>query len=211
MDAGMTTVEHTPDNLLGGSAPAPVTETVTILSGEGALSRGRLLGKIDRAAGAPDGTGNTGDGTMTAVSLGIAARLGTYTVECIAAAANGGTFKVVDPDGYAIDAQAEVGTSFASDHLNFTLNDGATDFIVGDKFTVVVGAGSGKYRAYNAANTDGSQHPVAILGADVDATAADKPASVYLMGCFNGASVTGYAAGLKPALRQLGIFIKSIS
>ena len=211
MDAGVTTTTHTPDNLLGGSAPPSVTETVTIFSGEGALSRGQLLGKIDRAAGAPDGTGNTGNGTMTAVSLGLAARKGTYVVECIAAAADSGTFKVVDPEGYAIDAQATVGAAFTSGHLNFTINDGATDFIVGDKFTIEVGAGSGKYRAYSAASTDGSQRPVAILAADVDATAADKVASVYLAGCFNAASVTGYAAVLKSALRQLGIYIKPIS
>ena len=209
MDIQRTTTTHTPDSLFAGSAPPQVTETVTIASGEGALSRGQLLGRVDRAAGTPDGTGNTGDGTVTGVTLGAAARLGTYTLECVAAAANSGTFKVTDPDGYAIDAQATVGAPFTGGHLNFTINDGGADFIVGDKFTIAVGSGSGKYRAYSAANVDGSQHPAAILAQDVDATSADKPAPVYLAGCFNAAAVTGHAAGLKSALRLLGIYIKT--
>ncbi len=43
----------------------------------------------------------------------------------------------------------------------------------GDRFLVTVAAGSGKYKEYNPANTDGSQMAVAILLDNVDATAAD--------------------------------------
>ena len=207
MDIGRTSQTEAADNLLAGEPE--VTETATILSGEGALLCGQLLGQVDRAAGAPDGTGNTGNGTVTGVALGIKTKLGTYILECITAAANGGTFKVVDPDGYAIDGEATVGAAFTSGHLNFTINDGATDFIVGDKFTIAVGAGSGKFRAYNAANTDGSQHPVAILAEDADATFADKPAAIYLAGQFKASGITGYTSALKAALRQLGVFVKS--
>ncbi|MDH5511090.1 MAG: head decoration protein [Nitrospinota bacterium] len=208
MDMQRTTQTNTADNLLAGGGQ--VTWTVTIASGEGALIRGQLLGKVSLAAGAPVAdAGNTGDGTVTGVTLDAVTREGTYVIECIAAAANSGTFKVVDPEGYAIDAQAEVGTPFTSGHLNFTINDGATDFIVGDKFTIAVGAGSGKYRAYSAGNVDGSRHPVAILAADTDATSADAPAPAYVAGQFHDSAITGYSAGLSAALRMGGIFIKT--
>ncbi|MDH5637351.1 MAG: head decoration protein [Nitrospinota bacterium] len=208
MDMQRTTQTNTADNLLAGGGQ--VTRTVTIASGEGALLRGQLLGKIDRAAGAPVAdAGNTGDGTVTGVSLGAVTRVGTYTLECIAAVADSGAFKVVDPDGYAVDAQATVGAAYTGGHLNFTVNDGAADFVVGDKFTIAVGSGSGKYRVHNAANTDGSQYPTAILAAAADATAADAPAPTYVAGQFNDSAVTGYSAGLWAALRTGGIFIKT--
>jgi len=208
MEMQRTTQTNTADNLLAGGQT--VTRPVTIASGEGALARGQLLGKTDRAAGAPVADlGNTGDGTVTGVSLGAVARMGTYTLECVAAAANGGTFKVVDPDGYAIDSQATVGAAYTSGHLNFTINDGAADFVVGDQFTIAVEAGSGKYRAYNAAGVDGAQYPTAILAMDIDATAADVPAPAYVAGQFHDTALTGYSAGLSAALRAGGIFIKT--
>ncbi len=37
-------------------------------------------------------------------------------------------------------------------------------------------AGSGKYKEYNPANTDGSEVAVAVLVENTDATLADKPA-----------------------------------
>ena len=203
----MTTTEYTPDSLLAGEIE--VGEAVTILSGEGACVRGQLLGKVDRVAGTPAAGTNTGNGTVTAVSLGTKSKLGTYTLKCVATAGNGGTFAVIDPDGYALQAQATVGTPFTSGHLNFTVNDGATDFALNDTFTIAVGSGSGKYRKYNAANVDGSQFPSAILAADVDATSADKPAPAYVAGVFNSLALTGYASSLKAGLRTLGIFIKT--
>jgi hypothetical protein len=208
MDMQRTTQSLTPDGLLAGEGQ--VTDAVTILSGEGAVSRGQLLGKISHAAGTPGAGTNTGNGTVTGVSLGGKARLGTYTLKCITAAANGGTFKVIDPDGYALDALATVGTPFTNAHLNVTINDGSADFIVGDSFTIAVAAGSGKYRGYNAANVDGSQYPSAILAEDVDATSSDKPAAAYFAGRFSGAAIIGYTASLKDALRLLGVIVKTI-
>lgn len=86
--------------------------------------------------GAADG-GNAGDGTITAApATGTGAKAGVYRIICTEAAANGGTFEVRDPDGILIGT-AEVGVEFDT-HLTFTISDGATDFEVGDLFTITV-------------------------------------------------------------------------
>ncbi|MFQ5460603.1 MAG: head decoration protein [Anaerolineae bacterium] len=73
--------------------------------------------------------------------------------------------------------------------------------------------GSGEYVLSLAAAADGSQTPVAILVADTDASAGALTAGVYLSGEFNENAVTfgtGHtAAGVKDALRDLNIYLKS--
>lgn len=113
-------------------------DAVTVLSGQN-LEGGEVCGKVlmaQAAAPNPSVTG-TGNGTMTGVKPGKLAQVGTYTVECTAAATDGGTFSVTAPDGTVLPS-ATVGTAYASEHLDFTINDGATDFIVGDSFDVVI-------------------------------------------------------------------------
>lgn len=71
--------------------------------------------------------------------------------------------------------------------------------------------GKGKLVDKNA--TDGSQNVYAILAEDVDATAADKIAPVYLTGEFNENALT-LAEGttvddIRASARAMGIFIKS--
>lgn len=83
---------------------------------------------------------NTGNGTIGTLTFGAKAKAGIYTLTCVTAAANGGTFSVVDPDGYRL-ADAKVGVAYASSHLGFTIADGAADFIVGDSFTIRHGEG----------------------------------------------------------------------
>lgn len=147
-------------------------ESITILSGQN-LQPGHVLGKVSvgTATGAAV-SGNTGNGTITTVSVGSAAKAGIYQIICIEPGTNLGTFAVENPDGVTI-GRALVGAAFEGE-INFTLTDGATDFVAGDRFTVTVAAGSGKYKEYNPANTDGSQTAIAILLDAVDSTDADK-------------------------------------
>lgn len=99
-----------------------------------------LSGRAAPAAGTADG-GNTGDGTMAVDAVGASAKVGTYTFTCTAAATDGGTFEMTDPDGTVIASDVEVGSAHTgSGHLDTTISDGATDFEVGDIFTVVVRA-----------------------------------------------------------------------
>jgi hypothetical protein len=207
---GLTSDTSQPDDLLISDQNISTID-ITLLSGQNGL-RGDLLGKITDSTPTVGtaGGGNTGDGTMTAVTAGGLQIQGTYVIECIAAAVDAGTFKVLTPEEVRLD-DAEVGVAYVSDHLNFTLNDGATDFIVGDKFTVAVAAGSGKYVKSLAAAVDGSQDPVAILFRDTDASSEDLLTKAYRAGEFESASVNfgaGHtAASTTDALRSLGIHL----
>lgn len=172
----LTEGQHKAEFLISEAEGTLSRETITVLSGQN-LKPGHVLGKVTvgTATGATV-SGNTGNGSLSAVSVGDAAKAGIYQLICIEPATNGGVFEVEDPDGVII-GRAVVGTPFTG-AVNFTLGDGATDFVAGDRFTVTVAAGSGKYKEYNPANTDGSQTAIAILLDNVDSSAADQPAVI---------------------------------
>lgn len=149
----------------------------TIKSGAGTIACGAVLGRIvtDAATSAAKSGGNTGDGTLTpdaTTPVLAGAKAGIYTVRIVAAAANGGTFRVEDPDGYPIGDVA-VGATFA-EQIKFATADGGTDFVVGDGFDITVAAGSEKYVPVDFDANDGSSVAVAIALDACDATSADK-------------------------------------
>lgn len=76
----------------------------------------------------------------------------TITIVCTAAATNSGTFSVTGSVSGAL-AAATVGVPYANGPVSFTITDGATDYIVGDTFTVAV-----------TANTDTIPHIVELNG-----------------------------------------------
>lgn len=163
-------------------------EKITLLSGED-LPVGAVCGKITKVTpttGTADG-GNTGNGTCTSVTGGEDTQIGTYTLECITAATDAGTFKVTTPDGDALP-DATVAVAYTNDQLNFTLNDGATDFIVGDKFTIAVTAGSGKLVKIGYTAVDGSQNAYGLLIDDYDASSADLAVVAVVRGALIVAS-----------------------
>lgn len=140
--------------------------------------------------GTADG-GNTGDGTVTLVEGRRGLKVGTYTIECTAAATNSGVFKVTDPDG--IDIQADItipagagnSVAFDNDQIAGTITDGATDFAVGDKFTVVVSIDPRQVVILDKTATDGSSGVYGILAKDTDASSAAKRSVAYRTGQFN--------------------------
>jgi hypothetical protein len=79
----------------------------------------------------------TGNGTMTGLVAAAGAADDTYTLTLVTAAANGGTFRVVSAKRGVL-ANAVVATPYADAEVQFTINDGSTDFVVGDEFTIVV-------------------------------------------------------------------------
>lgn len=146
-------------------------EVVTVLSGQD-LAVGAVLGKVKLGTCPTTGTadaGNTGSGTCTGVTAGVKAKQGTYTLKCIIAAAGEGIFSVEDPDGYALP-NAIAGVAYTNDQINFTINDGSPDYVVGDSFTIAIAAGSLSVRAINFDGVDGSQDAYGILTAACDAT-----------------------------------------
>lgn len=144
-------------------------EKVTIISGEN-VSVGQVMGKMDKALGSESADGeNTGDGTLGDIALGPEAQIGDYVLECVAASTDGGTFKVTAPDGDALP-DAEVGTAYSNEQIEFLINDGAADFVVGDKFTIPVERGSGKVKALDLTAVDGAAEAAGIAIADYDAS-----------------------------------------
>ena len=174
-----------------------------------------MLGKITKgsataAAKSGGNAANTGALTMNATTPVLAgAKVGVYTVRCITAATNGGTFRVTDPDGFVLGDVA-VGATFAND-IKFAIADGTQDFIVGEGFDITVAAGSGYYKPVNSANVDGSDVAECILAADTNATSAAVAALVYVTGQFNTEALTfggsDDAADHRDALHLRGIIL----
>lgn len=120
--------------------------------------------------------GNTGNGVFTLDATTPVlpnAKAGIYVVRCTAAAANSGTFRVLDPNGDVV-GDIVVGQTFA-DQIKFAIADGATDFIVGDEFDVDVSVVSGSFVPLNPTATDGTQIAAGISFGTYDATSADVP------------------------------------
>ena len=148
-------------------------EKLTLLAGQD-LPCGAVIGKVKTSCPTTGTAGgsNTGAGTCTGVAAGSKVKPGTYTLTCIAAASGTGTFEVQDPDGFTLP-QATVGSAYAEEQINFTLNDGDPDFAVGDVFTIAVAAGSLKFVKIDFDAVDGSEDAYGFVIDDYDATLAD--------------------------------------
>lgn len=179
-------------------------EAITILSGEGKLVAGTVIGlvKADTGAvtvGAPAFTG-TGDGVLTRATpaYGAGVQEGTYTARLVEAGSNSGQFEVRRPDG-TLDGYATVGSAYDG-QVKFTIADGSTDFSAAAQFTLAVTiadpTGPGKYRSADPTNTDNSGVGAAILLYPVDATSADVKVTAIVRGpCeVNGKCLTYDAA-----------------
>lgn len=199
-----------PDNLPGGSFPM-ATKAAIIQASAGNLVRGQVLGKITKGAVTQSFSG-TGNGTLTLDATEprqAHCKKGAYTVKCVAAAENGGTFEVFDPEGDSLGTVA-VGATFTN-QIKFALADGSTDFIVGDAFTVTVAEGSGYLSAYDSSAVDGAEKPYAVLLADVADGTEVQSASVALTGQFVSDELVfknddDSFDAIEDDLRALGIF-----
>jgi hypothetical protein len=157
-------------------------------------------------ASAAKSGGNTGNGTfvLDATSpLQLGAKLGVYTLRCIAAATNSGTFRLEDPDGTVlgdVTIPAGAGGSVTlSEQIKGVITDGATDFAVGDGFDITVSALTSKEAEYNPAGTDGSQIATGILYGAVNATSADARGVAYKRHCEHNKAIVQWKAGLTAA------------
>jgi hypothetical protein len=180
------------------------------------LLAGTVLGKTTTAGtiAAAAAAGNTGNGTITGTSVGGGAKVGVYKAVCIEPAANAGVFELEDPDGFII-GRATVAVAFTGP-INFTINDGAADFVSGDLIEFTVSQLTQKYKQLAPAGTDGSQYAAAVLFADCDASAADKQCLVIARQAeVNGNELTwpgGITATQKDLaiaqLAQLGVMVR---
>ncbi len=138
-----------------------IAASQTLLAGAilGMISIGALSGVATAFAG------NTGNGAMGAVTADVGAPTGTWRVVITEPGSNVGNFIVERPDG-VIDGQGDVAAAY-NGGINFTLADGATDFVAGDGFDIVVSdaaaTGEGQYVKHDPEGTDGRQNAAAIL------------------------------------------------
>jgi len=165
-------------------------------AGAGTALAGTILARqavaIAIAASAVTGTG-TGTVTLATVVAGpIVPIVGAYVLTCVAAVVNGGVFKLVDPNGAEVanDITMTPGaggvTVIKVAGMQFSITDAATDFIVGDFFTLTVAA-DGKLVPYVVAGAGGAQIPKSILTYDVVAAGAgDKKIRDMVTGTVRG-------------------------
>lgn len=156
-------------------------ENGTLNSGQN-LVGGTVLGQLLTPGAATFvGTVGTRGAVTVAATIGPQTQVGTYKLICTAASANAGTFQLRAPDGslVAFDTATVItvaGGAFTSDHLGITIADGATDFSVGDTYTIAVTAGD--YEILDPAEDDGAQIAAGILYGAVNATSADAACAV---------------------------------
>ena len=123
------------------------------------LLAGTILGKLTVGAGtaAAKSGGNTGNATISAVTIGAGAKVGVYQVRHTAAT----VFDVIDPDGFKLKSGA-TGTAYADD-LGFTITAGGTPMVAGDGDVETVAAGTGNFVRYDPTATNGGQTIAGIL------------------------------------------------
>lgn len=140
-----------------------------LIANGGTMTTGDAFTVVVTAGGTPVLVG-TGSGTVSAVSLGKYAQIGTYKVRLTATSATA-LFEVIAPDGKAVGT-GNVATAFASDHVNFSLANGGT-MTLGDYFNIIVaGYTTPQAKAWDPLAVDGTNEAWGVLLAAVDATSA---------------------------------------
>jgi hypothetical protein len=113
--------------------------------------------------------------------------VGAYVLNCIVALTNGGTFELVDPNGAVVaggltlTVGAGAATVFEAAGLQFTITDGAADFVVDDTATLTVAA-DGDVVIYAVDGAGGAQVPSMVLTYEVAATGAEDQAQRAMIG-----------------------------
>jgi head decoration protein D len=172
------------DVLLRTLSDAFSKDTITVVNGssDAELRVGSVLGEVKYAAVAEPGCVGSGDGTLTAISLGKNAKIGDYTVLCTTGGASA-VFSVTGPDGYLIGIEIGHNADFESPHINFTLTAGSAAFAKGDTFTVTVSSPSSKvFKVVDETATDGTQVAAAVLLRHLNMVADEQVDTIGLVG-----------------------------
>ncbi len=202
--------QHAGEFLISEANGTRSRDPIVINAGAGKLSAGTLIAEITAANAASATAGaNTGNGTVGAIGVDNTAITGDYTVTITEAAADGGTFSVVDPNGADVGA-GTVGVEFVGGGLTFTIADGATDFAVNDSWTIAVNAGIGEWVAYDDDGTDDGRRACGgILFAGVDATSSDARAVGIVRDAeVRGSDLVGLDTDGAADLKAIGVIIR---
>lgn len=181
------------------------------------IYRVRCIGGSRSAASAAKAGGNTGNGTLGTLSADASAAVGAWRVICQATAADGGAFLVLRPDG-STDGIALVGVAYNSPNgINFTLSDGANDFVIGDEFVVTVAASvPANGGVFSVVDPEGialadATVGVAYAGAHIRFTLADVGADFIIGDGFDvTVTITGGVAEANPICAALPPILSSL-
>lgn len=162
---------------------------------------------VDTTAPTVIGTGN---GTVSAITLGRDAKTGNYRLEITAAITNGGEFKLTGPDGDITEVGfivAGAGGTFVGankNQVNFTLTESTTDFAVGDAFNICVfnQLAGGKVVAWDPTTFDGRDDAAGVLYDNVNATAGDTTGVIVARDATVIKSALQWAAAITAANKE---------
>lgn len=213
---------HTGEFLMSEAAGSRSRETGVAAASQ-AWAVGQIVGQVTTgalSATAAARAGNTGDGTIGAITVAAGTKIGAWVLTILEPATNAGSFALEDPDGETA-GNGDVAAAASIGGLGFTLADGATDFAAGDQFVITVvaadAAAQGQYKTVNLAATDGTQVAAAIAY-DAVTTGAGETRSATLIA--RDAEVNGnliaYPAGasaddialINADLADLGIIVR---
>ena len=135
--------------------------------------------EVDAAIVVTADAGNVGTGTATASVVGVDELPvpGDYNLECTFVVAEGGVFKLEDPEGNIVEDNltlrvgAGLVTTFNVQGLQIVVTEGGTDFSAGDKFEIAVVA-NGKLVPFVIGGVAGAGIPKTVLTYDVVAAGA---------------------------------------
>jgi hypothetical protein len=146
-----------------------------LIANGGTMTTGDVFTVVVTAGGTPVLVG-TGSGTVSGVTLGKYAQLGTYKVRVLATSATG-AFEVLAPDGSSV-GEGNIATAFASDHVNFTLANGGT-MTLGDYFNIIVaGYTTPQGKLWDPTSVDGTNEVYGVITHDADASSTTATVSV---------------------------------
>ena len=109
--------------------------------------------------------GNTGNGDISDITVSMAAEPGTFTVTCTDDSVSGSEVWSVESPSKATLADATTGVPYTTDTgmVSFLIEDGGTDFAVGDSFTFDVAANPAVVQAPTAFEPGtGYIHPTVV-------------------------------------------------
>jgi hypothetical protein len=188
-------------------------EAITIMASQNLLANQVIGSNITAATvAAAIGAGNTGNGVLTLAGTPwtATARPGVYRVTFIEPVTNLGTFTVESPDGIIV-GRGLVGTAY-SNHVAFTIADGAADFVAGDFFLITVSAVTFQWGAYDPAATDGRAVPRGIVYYPVTTGAGVTAQAVaFVRGIEINSQKLQWLTGLNATARALAIELMNTS
>lgn len=207
----MRTEATRPGEFLLSEGPGAISRDRGTIAANLTLDAGTVLGKRTKGTSATvtADSGNTGDGSITNISLGNKSKYGVYVLTIIEPAADSGQFQVEDPDGRNIGT-GTVGSQFQKEGLTLTVTDGSTDFASGDRFEISVAEGSGEYAEYDPAAADGTERAAALLYEPVDTSdgAAADALVIARMAEADGDQLTGLDAAAEGQLAEQFLIVR---